>query len=83
MKHPNAVIGSGSSLTGGALVLFLLSLVGIHVDNYAAAAIAAAAGGIVLWAGRQKGGLFGIWGRLMHGTPPEPPAPLKKPPAKR
>jgi hypothetical protein len=76
VKNPNAVIGGGSGLGGGALVVYALSLVGIHVDAYGAVAIASAAATAVLWAGRIEaaGGIAGIWNRIMHGKP-APPAP--------
>jgi hypothetical protein len=77
MRNPNAVIGSGSGLGGGAIVIYLLSLFGVHVDSYAAAAIAAALTGAVLWVGRveKSGGISGLWNRLFHGATPAPPAP--------
>lgn len=75
MKNPNAVIGGGSGLGGGAIVIFLLSLVHVTVSAYAAVAIAGAVTGAVLWIGRE-GGIAGIWNKILHGTttPPAPPA---------
>lgn len=74
MKNPNAVIGGGSGLGGGALVIWALSLVGLHPNAYAAAAIAAAVTVVVLWIGRipANGGIAGIWNKYMHGKPAPP-----------
>lgn len=71
MKNPNAVIGGGSGLGGGSLVVYLLSIVHVSVSAYAGIAIASAVTGVVLWFGRE-GGLAGIWNKIVHGTPVPP-----------
>ena len=76
MKNPNAVIGGGSGLGGGSIVVYLLSLSHVSISAYAGVAIAGAITGAVLWVGRE-GGLAGIWNKIVHGTtaPPAPPKP--------
>jgi hypothetical protein len=71
MKNPNAVIGGGSGLGGGTLVVYLLSIAHVSVSAYAGIAIASGVTGVVLWFGRE-GGLDGIWNKIIHGTPAAP-----------
>lgn len=74
MKNPNAVIGGGSGLGGGAIVVYVLSLFHVHVDTYAAGAIFVAVSAVVLFIGRE--GLAGLAETILHGNkPPVPPTP--------
>lgn len=75
MRNPNAVVGGTSGIGGGALVVFLLSLVHVSISAYAGVAIAGAIATAVLWVGRltRDGGLIGVWNRLLHGDPPPKP----------
>jgi hypothetical protein len=73
-SNPNAVVGTGSGLSGGILLVYVLSLFGVNIDAYVAVAITAAVTGAVLWIGRV-GGIEGLWQRILHGNPPPvPPA---------
>lgn len=80
-SNPNAAVGGGSAVGGGAIIIYILGLFHIHVDNYAAVAIAAAVSGVVLFIGRE--GLAGLVNTILHGNKPAaPPTTLqKKPPA--
>lgn len=72
MKHPNAVVGGASGLSGGAIVVYLLGLFHVHPSLYVAGIIFTAASSVALFVGRN--GLAGVWNFLKHGTSGAPAA---------
>lgn len=70
MKHPNAIIGGASGISGGALVVYGLGLVGVHPSLYVAGVIFTAASSAALFVGRN--GAIGTWlavkRLVLHGT---------------
>lgn len=73
MKHPNAIVGGASGLSGGALVVYLLGVFHVHPSLYVAGIIFTAASSLVLFIGRN--GLAGVWNFVKHGTGSTPAAP--------
>ena len=61
--HPNATVSVGSGVSGGLAVVYLLSLLGIHVDAYVGGLVASAVSGLVLLVGREgaRGLLRRVW----------------------
>ena len=61
--NPNAAVGGISGIGGGILVVYVLGLLGVDVDQYAAAAIAGAVSTIALFIGKNgiKGALGIFW----------------------
>ena len=62
-SNPNAVAGTVSGAGGGALIVWVLSLVGLNVDPYIATILAGVTAGVVLFIGRNgiQGALRKIW----------------------
>lgn len=71
MKHPNAVVGGASGLSGGAIVVYLLGLAHVHPSLYVAGAIFTVASSLALFIGRN--GLAGVWRLVKSGTGPATP----------
>lgn len=71
--NPNALIGGPvAGLGGGQIVINIAKAFGWDVSAGWALTVAAAATYAVLFIGRE--GLSGVWGVLMHGNKPAPPA---------
>lgn len=64
-SHPNAVIGGGSGIGGGVLVVWALSLAGVEVPPEVAAVIAGVIGTAVLFIGHK--GFRGLASLLWRG----------------
>jgi hypothetical protein len=62
-NNPNAVIGGTTGIGGGALAVYLLNLVGLHIDAYGGAVIAGAVAAAALLIGRVgiRGALRQLW----------------------
>jgi hypothetical protein len=68
MNNPNAVVGTGSTIGGGALVVLIASRFGVDLSTYEGIVIGGFLGGAVLWVGKLdikekgiKGALKSIW----------------------
>lgn len=88
MKHPNAIVGGLSGLSGGAIVIYVLGLVGVHPSLYEAGIIFTLISSAALFVGRN--GAVGTWkfvrqtflyGKKAPAPPPVPPAPPAPPAA--
>lgn len=66
MSHPNAAAGLVGGSGGGALLVYLLALVGVHVPLVFAPALGGFAAAFVLFVGRN--GLRGIVRVAWRGT---------------
>jgi putative flippase GtrA len=65
VPHPNALVGGGSGIGGGLVVVYVLSLAGVDVDPMIAAAIAGGCSALVLFVGRE--GIRGLVRRVWRG----------------
>jgi hypothetical protein len=66
VPHPNATVGSVSAAGGGALIVWVLSLLGVDVDPYIATVIAGGVAGLLLLVGRK--GVKGVARVLWSGS---------------
>lgn len=64
--HPNAIVGGVGGIGGGAAVVEILDLAGVHVSSTLAAVIAGASASLLLFVGRN--GLAGLGRALWRGT---------------
>lgn len=76
MKHPNAVVGGATGLTGGELIVELLQQHGVSLSPGWNVAIAAAFTFVALTLGKagaivMKSGLVGLWHVIVHGEGPK------------
>jgi uncharacterized membrane protein YfcA len=65
-SNPNAVVGGGSGIGGGVLIVWLLGYFGVDISNEVAATIAGLVAGGVLFIGRN--GVKGTIGRIWKGA---------------
>ena len=64
--HPNAVVGGLAGSAGGAALIEILDLFGVHVTGGTAVWLAGGLTALALLIGRR--GFAGVWQTLKHGT---------------
>lgn len=65
MSNPNALVGGGSALVGGQIVLNAAKWLGYDLSPGWALTLGAGLTAVVLFIGRN--GFAGVWNGLMHG----------------
>lgn len=73
MKHPNALVGTGTTIGGGEIVVGLADRLGWTISTGWGIAIAGAIGGVFLFIGRN--GFRGVKRVILDGTGGTSPKP--------